>query len=74
MDARVYSVPKPYSMEDGINEFLKEIVLDSGTRMSLLFLSAYTWSALFRASHICRADFVIGMLHAIHVIGMKMEV
>ena len=30
-------------MEDGINEFLNEIVLDSGTRMSLLFLSAYIY-------------------------------
>ena len=35
-------------MEEGINEFPNEIVLDSGSRMSLLFLSAYTWSALFR--------------------------
>ena len=50
-------------MEDGINEFLKEIVLDSGTRMSLLFLSAYAWSALFRGNHIYRADFVWQFIH-----------
>ena len=34
-------------MEDGINEFLNEIVLDSGTRMSLLFLSAYIYIYIY---------------------------